>query len=263
MRLEAKVHIVTGAVLVGAEHHQVRQPHRAQRGRHRAAAAGLRARRCWPRTRRSWASPWSTSAAAPPTSPSSPDGAIVHTAVIALGGNNLTNDIAIGLRTPAHEAERIKQRYGCAWPRWWTRTRPSRCPSVGGRQPRVLGAADPLRDPRAARGGDLPARPARDRRSAATRTCSPAAWSSPAARRCSPGMAELAEEVLGLPVRRGMPQGHRRPGRRGQDPHVRHRGRAGAVRCPAPGPALLQDPRGERLPQGPEPDAAAGSEEIF
>ena len=41
-------------------------------------------------------------------------GSIVHTAVIALGGNNLTSDIAIGLRTPAHEAERIKQKYGCA-----------------------------------------------------------------------------------------------------------------------------------------------------
>ena len=35
-------------------------------------------------------------------------GAIAHTAVIALGGNNLTNDIAVGLRTPVHEAERIK-----------------------------------------------------------------------------------------------------------------------------------------------------------
>src|SRR5580700_300280 len=41
------------------------------------------------------------------------NGAIVHTAVIALGGNSFTSDIAIGLRTPAPEAERIKQRYGC------------------------------------------------------------------------------------------------------------------------------------------------------
>src|SRR5438045_8479676 len=39
-------------------------------------------------------------------------GSIVHTAVIALGGNNLTNDIAVGLRTPVQQAERLKQKYG-------------------------------------------------------------------------------------------------------------------------------------------------------
>lgn len=39
---------------------------------------------------------------------------IRHTAVIGLGGNNLTNDIAIGLRTPTDQAERIKRKYGCA-----------------------------------------------------------------------------------------------------------------------------------------------------
>ena len=42
------------------------------------------------------------------------NGSIVHTAVIALGGNHLTNDIAVGLRTPMRAAERIKQKYGCA-----------------------------------------------------------------------------------------------------------------------------------------------------
>ena len=41
------------------------------------------------------------------------DGAIKHTSVLSLGGNNMTNDIAVGLRTPMAEAEKIKQRYGC------------------------------------------------------------------------------------------------------------------------------------------------------
>ncbi|MFO8047987.1 MAG: cell division protein FtsA [Desulfosudaceae bacterium] len=41
-------------------------------------------------------------------------GNIRHTFVLALGGNNLTNDIAIGLRTPHSEAEKIKKRYGFA-----------------------------------------------------------------------------------------------------------------------------------------------------
>ncbi|HAS17286.1 MAG TPA: cell division protein FtsA, partial [Nitrospiraceae bacterium] len=42
------------------------------------------------------------------------NGAIAHTAVIPVGGNHVTNDIAIGLSTPASEAERIKIQYGCA-----------------------------------------------------------------------------------------------------------------------------------------------------
>jgi len=42
------------------------------------------------------------------------EGAIRHTSVIGLGGNNVTNDIAIGLRTPARDAERVKERYGAA-----------------------------------------------------------------------------------------------------------------------------------------------------
>jgi cell division protein FtsA len=36
-----------------------------------------------------------------------------HTAV-SIGGNRITSDIAAGLRTPFSDAERIKQRYGCA-----------------------------------------------------------------------------------------------------------------------------------------------------
>ncbi|NIQ94701.1 MAG: cell division protein FtsA, partial [Desulfuromonadales bacterium] len=36
-----------------------------------------------------------------------------HTSVLSLGGNHLTNDIAVGLRTPMNEAEKIKQQTGC------------------------------------------------------------------------------------------------------------------------------------------------------
>ena len=42
------------------------------------------------------------------------DGTVKHTAVIGIGGNHVTNDIAAGLRTPFNDAERIKQRYGSA-----------------------------------------------------------------------------------------------------------------------------------------------------
>ena len=42
------------------------------------------------------------------------DGAVKHTAVVGIGGNHVTNDVAAGLRTPFNDAERIKQRYGSA-----------------------------------------------------------------------------------------------------------------------------------------------------
>jgi cell division protein FtsA len=44
------------------------------------------------------------------------DGAIRHTAILALGGNNVTNDLVIGLRTPFGQAENIKTTFGCAKP---------------------------------------------------------------------------------------------------------------------------------------------------
>ena len=42
------------------------------------------------------------------------EGNIYHSAVLAIGGGNFTNDIAVGLRTPTIEAERIKKNHGCA-----------------------------------------------------------------------------------------------------------------------------------------------------
>ncbi len=65
-------------------------------------------------------------------------GSLVHTNVLALGGNHITNDIAVGLRTPAHEAERIKQKYGCSLSSLVTKEETIEVPSVGGRHPRVL-----------------------------------------------------------------------------------------------------------------------------
>jgi cell division protein FtsA len=66
-------------------------------------------------------------------------GSVWHTAVIPLGGNHFTSDIAIGLRTPIPEAERIKCEYGCAYLPMLTAEEaagPILVPSVGGRDPR-------------------------------------------------------------------------------------------------------------------------------
>lgn len=65
-------------------------------------------------------------------------GSVIHTAVIPLGGNHITNDIAVGLRTPALEAEKIKQKYGCALAGMVSKDETIDVPSVGGRKSRVL-----------------------------------------------------------------------------------------------------------------------------
>src|SRR5207302_4070744 len=65
-------------------------------------------------------------------------GAIQHTSVIPLGGNHLTNDIAVGLRTPMQEAERIKIKFGSAQSQLLDKDETIEVPSVGGRPPRIL-----------------------------------------------------------------------------------------------------------------------------
>lgn len=65
-------------------------------------------------------------------------GAIKHTSVLALGGDNLTYDISIGLRTPKLEAEKIKMKYGCALISMIGKDETIEVPGVGGREPRIL-----------------------------------------------------------------------------------------------------------------------------
>jgi cell division protein FtsA len=66
------------------------------------------------------------------------NGSICYTASLPLGGNQLTSDIAIGLRTPVTAAEKIKKQYGCAMISLVGQNDTIEVPSVGGRSPRVL-----------------------------------------------------------------------------------------------------------------------------
>ncbi len=66
------------------------------------------------------------------------DSSIRHTSVLSLGGNNLTNDIAVGLRTPIEEAEKIKQRFGCALTSMIQKDETIQVPRVGGGKAKVL-----------------------------------------------------------------------------------------------------------------------------
>ena len=65
-------------------------------------------------------------------------GTIWHTAVLPTGGDHFTNDVAVGLRTPILEAEKIKKKYGCALATMVSEEDTIEVPSVGGRKPRIL-----------------------------------------------------------------------------------------------------------------------------
>jgi cell division protein FtsA len=66
------------------------------------------------------------------------DGAVMHTAVLPLGGNHLTADIAAGLRTPLSEAERLKIHHGVATNQVVGRDEMVEVPGVGGRDPQAI-----------------------------------------------------------------------------------------------------------------------------
>ena len=63
---------------------------------------------------------------------------IQRTFVLGIGGNNLTNDLSIGLRTPLKAAERLKEKYGCAISSMIDKDQAIEVPSVGGRKSRKL-----------------------------------------------------------------------------------------------------------------------------
>jgi cell division protein FtsA len=66
------------------------------------------------------------------------EGSIKQTSVLGLGGYHLSNDIAVGLRTPFDEAERIKKKFGVASSRYLAGDDVITVPSVGGRRPREV-----------------------------------------------------------------------------------------------------------------------------
>src|SRR5438477_219297 len=133
-------------------------------------------------------------------------GAIQHTSVIPLGGNHLTNDIAVGLRTPMNEAERIKVKYGSAQSALLDKDETIEVPSVGGRAPRVL-ARRILCEIIEPRVEELFQLVHREVQKAGQEDLLASGVVLTGGTTNLHGMPELAEEVLGLPVRRGLPRG--------------------------------------------------------
>jgi cell division protein FtsA len=134
------------------------------------------------------------------------DGSVWHTAVIALGGDQVTNDIAIGLRTPVHEAEKIKRRAGCALAGMVKKDDTIEVPSVGGRRPRILSrhVLSEIIQPRLE---EVFALVQREVERAGFRERVAGGVVVTGGSSIMEGVPELAEQIFDLPVRRGMPGG--------------------------------------------------------
>ena len=132
-------------------------------------------------------------------------GSLIHTAVLSLGGNHLTNDIAVGLRTPMKEAERIKQRFGCALTSRVSPEETIEVPSVGGRPPRVLSRQilSEIIEPRVE---EIFAYVAREIKDSGCEDLIAGGVVITGGTTILDNMPQLAEEVLNVPVRRGLPR---------------------------------------------------------
>ncbi|TMQ50192.1 MAG: cell division protein FtsA [Candidatus Eisenbacteria bacterium] len=134
------------------------------------------------------------------------EGSVRHTAVIGLGGANVTNDLAIGLRTPVERAEQLKLQSGCALTSMVSPKEVVQVPSVGGRLDREVSRhmLAMMIEPRIEEIFELGKKEIRknhvgDLLGAGVVLTGGASNLA--------GMPELAEQVFDLPVRRGVPMG--------------------------------------------------------
>jgi cell division protein FtsA len=133
-------------------------------------------------------------------------GSIWHSSVISLGGEHITNDIAIGLRTPLHEAEAIKKKYGCALASLVKGDETIEVPSVGGRRPRVL-SRQLLCEIIQPRVEEILSLAQRELQKSGFEDTVAAGVVLTGGTSIMEGMPELAEQIFDLPVRRGEPKG--------------------------------------------------------
>ncbi len=133
-------------------------------------------------------------------------GSVLYSSVLPIGGNHFTNDVAIGLRTPAHEAEKVKQKYGCVLTSMVQKEETIEVASVGGREPRMLSRRilAEIMEPRAEEIFQI-IRQQLIRSGLEDQVTAGVVLTGGSA--IMDGMPELAEQVLNLPVRRGMPAG--------------------------------------------------------
>jgi len=134
------------------------------------------------------------------------DGAIWHTGVLPLGGDHISNDVAVGLRTPTAEAEELKKRHGCALTALVREDEVISVPSVGGRKAREL-SRQILSEIIQPRVEEIFTLVARELTKAGLEDAAAAGVVVTGGASILPGVPKLAEQVFDLPVRRGLPTG--------------------------------------------------------
>jgi len=133
------------------------------------------------------------------------DGAIRHTAVIPIAGDQVTNDIAVALRTPTQYADEIKMKYACALTQLAREDEMIEVPSVGDRPPRQL-ARQTLAEVVEPRYEELLMLVQAELRRSGFEELLAAGVVLTGGSSKMEGVVELAEEVFHLPVRLGLPQ---------------------------------------------------------
>ncbi len=133
------------------------------------------------------------------------EGSIRHTAVIPIAGDQVTNDIAVALRTPTQYAEEIKIKYACALTQLATPEETIEVPSVGDRPPRRL-ARHTLAEVVEPRYEELLTLVQAELRRSGFEDLVAAGVVLTGGSSRMEGLVELAEEVFHMPVRLGMPQ---------------------------------------------------------
>jgi cell division protein FtsA len=133
-------------------------------------------------------------------------GAVRHTVVVPLGGDYFTNDIAVGLRTSIPEAERLKREQGCALSSLADMDSIFEVAGAGSRQPRAI-AQQVLSDILQPRAEEIIHFVRNEIRNAGYERQAGAGVILTGGGAVLKGFAELAEDILDLPVRVGNPVG--------------------------------------------------------
>ncbi len=133
------------------------------------------------------------------------EGAIRHTAVIPIAGDQVTNDIAVALRTPTHHAEEIKIKYGCSLTQLASADETIEVPSIGDRPPRRL-SRHTLAEVIEPRYEELLSLIQAELQRSGYEDLVAAGVVLTGGSSKIEGLIELAEEVFHMPVRIGMPQ---------------------------------------------------------
>ncbi len=134
-------------------------------------------------------------------------GSLWYTSVIPLGGDNFTNDIAVGLRTPIPEAEKIKKKYGCMSGPLVDDQETIEVPAIGpSRKPRIL-SRRLLADIIQPRAEEIFLLVENDIKRMGYEKSLNSGVLLTGGTSMLEGIEEVAEEIFDLPVRRGDPSG--------------------------------------------------------